>query len=128
MNRFIIVDGLPYLYAKGKAYAVRWDSAGFTVGAEVELKSAPAKIYSELSIKAQCANHLDSIGAEPENEPEENPAVEQAEPEQEEPLDKMTLAELREYAKEHDINLGGATKKADVLKAIKNAVEQAGES
>lgn len=65
MNRFIIVDGLPYLYADGKAYAVRWDSAGFTVGAEVKLKSAPTSIYSELSIKAQCANNLDSIGAEP---------------------------------------------------------------
>ncbi len=65
MNRFIIIDGLPYLYADGKAYAVRWDSAGFTVGAEVKLKSAPAVIYTELSIKAQCANNLDSIGAEP---------------------------------------------------------------
>ena len=65
MNRFIIVNGLPYLYADGKAYAVRWDSAGFTVGAEVKLKSTPAVTYSELSIKAQCANKLDSIGAEP---------------------------------------------------------------
>ena len=139
MNRFIIVDGLPYLYAKGKAYAVRWDSAGFTVGAEVELKSAPVKIYNELSIKAQCANHLDSIGAEPDNVPDETPAVEpdnvpdetpaveQVEPKQEEPLDEMTLAELKDYAKEHDINLGGATKKTDVLEVIKKAVEQAGE-
>ena len=64
MNRFIIVDGLPYLYANGKAYAVRWDSEGFTVGAEIELKSAPAGVFSELSIKAKCASNLDSIGAE----------------------------------------------------------------
>lgn len=63
MNRFIIIDGLPYLYANGKAFAVRWDSEGFTVGAEVEMKAAPTKIYTELSIKAQCANCLDSIGA-----------------------------------------------------------------
>lgn len=63
MNRFIIVDGLPYLFDAGKAYAVRWDSAGFTVGAEVKLKSAPGRVYSELSIKAQCAHNLDSIGA-----------------------------------------------------------------
>ena len=64
MNRYIIVDGLPYLYADGKAYAVRWDSAGFTVGAEKNIVSAPARLYNELSIKAKCANNLDSIGAE----------------------------------------------------------------
>ena len=39
MNRFVIVDGLPYLYADGKTYAVRWDEKGFTVGAEVNLAS-----------------------------------------------------------------------------------------
>lgn len=65
MNRFIIVDGLPYLYADGKVYAVRWDSEGFTVGAEVKMKSVPAVTYNELSIKAKCADNLDSIGAEP---------------------------------------------------------------
>lgn len=79
MNRFIIVDGLPYLYANGKAYAVRWDAAGFTVGAEVELKSAPAAIYNERSIKAKCAACLDSIVADKE-EQEEQP--EQVEPEE----------------------------------------------
>ena len=62
MNRFIIVDGLPYLYADGKAYAVRWDEKGFTVGAEVKLTEAPAAVYSELSVTAKCAGHLDSIG------------------------------------------------------------------
>lgn len=64
MNEFIIVDGLPYLYADGKAYAVRWDEAGFTVGAEVKLASAPMVTYSELSVTAKCAGHLDSIGAD----------------------------------------------------------------
>ena len=62
MNRFIIVDGLPYLYADGKAFAVRWDEKGFTVGAEVELASVPEVTYSELSIMGKCAGHLDSIG------------------------------------------------------------------
>lgn len=64
MNRFIIVDGLPYLYADGKAYSVRWNDDGFTVGAEVNLASVPDVTYSELSIKAKCAGMLDSIGAE----------------------------------------------------------------
>lgn len=83
MNRFIIVDGLPYLYANGKAYAVRWDDAGFTVGAEVELKSAPAAIYNERSIKAKCAACLDSIGADKEEQEEQEEQPEQVEnPEQ----------------------------------------------
>ena len=62
MNRFVIVDGLPYLAAGGKTYAVRWDKKGFTVGAEVDLPSVPEVTYSELEIMAQCARHLDSIG------------------------------------------------------------------
>ena len=64
MNRFVIVDGLPYLYADGKTYSVRWNEEGFTVGAEVKLASVPSVTYSELSVKAKCAS-LDSIGAEP---------------------------------------------------------------
>lgn len=69
MNRFIIVDGLPYLYAGGKVYAVRWDSEGFTVGDEVKIKPAPAVMtYNELSIKAKC-ECLDSIGAEKKTAP-----------------------------------------------------------
>ena len=63
MNKFIIVDGLPFLYANGKAFRVRWDDKGFTVGSEVELASEPSVIYPELSIKAKCAI-LDSIGSE----------------------------------------------------------------
>ena len=64
MNRFVIVDGLPYLYADGKTYAVRWDDKGFTVGTEVKLTSVPSVTLSELSVKAK-SRSLDSIGAEP---------------------------------------------------------------
>lgn len=66
MNKFIIMNGLPYLYADGKAFCVRWNEEGFTVGAEVKLASAPETTYSETSIMAQCAGSLDSIGAETE--------------------------------------------------------------
>ena len=75
MNRFVIVDGLPYLYAGGKTYAVRWDENGFTVGAEVKLASVPAVTYSELSVKGKCAGHLDSIGAEPTGNTAAEPAT-----------------------------------------------------
>ncbi|MBO7252709.1 MAG: hypothetical protein J6V25_08790 [Oscillospiraceae bacterium] len=65
MNRFVIVDGLPFLLAGGKTYAVRWDEKGFTVGAEVKLASVPTVTFSEISILAKCAGKLDSIGETP---------------------------------------------------------------
>lgn len=105
MNRFVIVDGLPYLFANGKTYAVRWDEAGFTVGAEVELASVPGRTYSELSIKAKCANNLDSIGAIQEDQNGTD-------------FDEMNLAELKNFAKEHDIELNGARTKAAIIEAI----------
>lgn len=112
MNRYIIVDGKPYLYHEGKAYAVRFDDKGLTVSKEVKFPSVPAVTYSELSVRAKC-KVLDSIG---EATTEDFSVAE--------PLDEMTLAELKEYAKAHDIDLDGATKKAAVLAAIK-AAEQA---
>ena len=60
MNRFVIIDGLPFLYAGNKIYAVRWDDKGFTVGDEVKKDFAPYPLYSELEIKAKCTV-LDSI-------------------------------------------------------------------
>jgi hypothetical protein len=70
MNRFIIVDGLPYLYANDRAYAVRWDDKGFTVGNEVKLTFVPYPLYSELEIKAKCTV-FDSIGASDHQEEEQ---------------------------------------------------------
>ena len=112
MNRFVIVDNLPFLLANGKTYAVRWDEKGFTVGAEVSLASVPSVTYSELSIKAKCAGHLDSIAAQQEPDKQQEPDI----------LDGMTAAELKEFAKQNGIDLGEAKKKAEILEAIKNAV------
>lgn len=113
MNRFVIVDGLPYLLAHGKTYSVRWDEQGFTVGAEVKLASVPARTFSELSVHAKCADHLDSILAP-------GATQEQAENEDhQEDLDSMTVKELKAYAEAHGIDLNGLTKKADILNAIK---------
>lgn len=63
MQEFIIIDGLPYLYADGKAYAVRWDDEGFTVGEVFRDDISPSDfiMLSELSVKAKC-ERLDSIG------------------------------------------------------------------
>lgn len=109
MNRFVIVDGLPYLYADGRTYAVRWDDSGFTVGAEVKLTSALGRTYSELSIKAKCAEHLDSIKAT----------------RAEVPLEEMSLKELRAYADANGIELNGARTKAEIIAVITDAKEQA---
>jgi hypothetical protein len=147
MNRFVIVDGLPYLFANGKTSAVRWDEKGFTVGMEVEMASIPSSpiTYSELSIKAKCAGRLNSIDVpepaqdaqgEPkqpddiQNNQEAQTQPEEAQNGQEEPeeilddeeepvLDEMTIAELKEYAAKHDIDLGDAKKKADILAVLK---------
>lgn len=108
MNRFVIVDGLPYLLADGKTYAVRWDAQGFTVGAEVKLASVPVWTHPERAILAKCAACLDSIGGS------ENGTL------GEEALCDMTVAELKEFAEAHGIDLGEAKKKQDIINAIKN--------
>ena len=106
MNRFVIVDGLPYLLSKGKTYSVRWDEQGFTVGAEVELTSVPVITHSERAIKAKCASCLDSIGNT--NTDKDND------------FDNWTVAELKAYADEHGIELGNAKKKADIIDILQN--------
>ena len=141
MNRFVIVGGLPYLFANGKTYAVRWDEQGFTVGMEVELASIPSSpvTYSELSILAKCAGRLNSIDVpEPvtdgqceQKQTEENPELvpdDQGEPElPEETRDKedvpdlnsMTVDQLKETAEKRGIDLGNAKKKAEILAVLK---------
>lgn len=52
--RFIIVDGLPYLYTHEKVYSVKFTDIGLTVGAEVKLASVPDITYAEASVKAKC--------------------------------------------------------------------------
>lgn len=139
MNRFIIVDGLPFLYANGKAYRVRWNEEGFTVGAEVELASVPTCVYSEISIKAKCADNLDSIqdtepAEKPVQEPEEVQEVEQEAEQAEEPIQEpeevqevkpdfanMKLDELKKYASDKGIALKSARTKAEIIEVINNA-------
>lgn len=120
MNRFIIVDELPFLYAKGKAYKVRWDDKGFTVGTEVELASVPTMTYPELSIKAKC-KILDSIAEEVASKnlvEETDDLVEDLAQDHIVELNDMTLNELKEYAKANDIKLNGARTKEAIIEAI----------
>lgn len=45
---------------------------------------------------------------------------------QDKPLDKRTVDQLKAFAAEHEIDLGEATRKADILAAIHDAVEEGG--
>lgn len=133
MNRFIIVDGLPYLYANNSAFAVRWDEAGFTVGDAADVPVIPYPVYSEREVKAKCAV-LDSIGAIHENQKgqDSNDLDKTADHDDQDghedqegqdstegtAFDDMTLAELKDYAKEHNISLNGARTKAAIIEAI----------
>ena len=114
MNRFVIVDGLPYLLANGKAYTVRFDAEGFTMGEVVNKTISPYPLFTATEILAKCAVP-DSIKAK--HEPDE--------PQGEKSLDKMTLAELKEYAAAHDINIGSARTKDKIIEAINASKEQA---
>lgn len=117
MLEFIIIDGLPYLYCEGKAYKVRWDDEGFTVGGVFREDIPPYTFthLSEVSVKAKCHGHLDSIGTISEKE------TVKPEPEQTETvdLDSMKVNDLKEYAEQNGIELSEGMKKADILAAIK---------
>lgn len=39
-------------------------------------------------------------------------------------LDEMTVPELKAYAKEHDVDISGKDKKAEILEAIEAAVQE----
>ena len=51
-----------------------------------------------------------------------HPEAAKAEPETAEDFEKMTVAELKTYAEDNNIDLGEATKKADILKVITGRV------
>lgn len=127
MLRFIIMGGLPYLYADGKAYKCRFDDAGFTpTSDEMEIAEEPVSVYREIEIKARCAC-LDSIGGAADEQGEEETADEQVKdntPDDEaaKPLSEMTLEELKKYAKAHDIKLGNARTKDAIIKTIADAL------
>lgn len=149
MNKYVLVDGKPYLWADGRAYAVRRNKDGFKVGNAVELPEIPTRTYSEMSINAKFTDGFDSIGEDAVVTPDEADTF-NAVPENvvsgtgdvgggdivivrdgpdliipDEAAvftpDEMTVAELREYATEHGIDLHGATVRAEIIDTIYEA-------
>ena len=95
MNRFVIIDGLPYLFSHGSIFTVCLNKVGFTVGKKVKMPEIPTVTYSELSVRAKCTVHS-SIPAEVEQS--EQPETEQAAGEQ--PKPKATRSRRRAVKKE----------------------------
>lgn len=63
-----------------------------------------------------------------ETPPEDDPAGDETPPEDdpeadEKPIDAMNVEELREFARNNDINLKGASRKDDILEEIRRAVD-----
>lgn len=98
MNRFVIIDGLPYLLSHGSIFTVCLNKIGFTVGEKVKTPKIPTVTYSELSVRAKCVV-LSSILAEVEPDEQE---IEQAESEEveEQPKKKTTRSRRRAVKKE----------------------------
>lgn len=150
MNKYVIVGGKPYLFADGRAYSVRRNDEGLTVGKAVELPEIPTRTFSELSINAKFPEGFDSIEEEDENTPEEADTFEAVSEsaiegtvglsadsedivivrdgkdivvQNESPEfvpDEMTVAEMKEYAREHGIELNGAKTRNEIIEAINN--------
>ena len=141
MNKYVIVDNKPYLLFNGKAYGVRRNDEGFTVGKEVELSEMPTRTYSEVTINAKYKKGYDSIvdlaeestltDVEPMEEAGEIKDTiisrdgedliipeEVSDAKEKEELEHATMEELRIYAKQHGIELNGARSKAAIIKAI----------
>ncbi|MDF2722106.1 MAG: hypothetical protein K0Q59_1781 [Paenibacillus sp.] len=81
-----------------KAISVRHNGVRYFEGEEFEID---AKGYERIK------THVD--------------VVEEDDPEKPVELDDMTVPQLREYANTNNIDLGGATKKPDILSAIRAA-------
>jgi hypothetical protein len=85
---------------------------------DIDTRSNPRKTYIVPEGVAREAGLLDE--AAETDAPEPTPEAEPAGPEGE-PSEAWTVAQLTDYAKREEIDLGGATKKADILSAIKAA-------
>ena len=99
MNRFVIIDGLPYLLSHGSIFTVCLNKIGFTVGEKVKTPKIPTVTYSELSVRAKCVV-LSSIPAEGEPDEQEIEQAESEESAEEQPKQKTTRSRRRAVKKE----------------------------
>jgi hypothetical protein len=97
---------------KAKGYEVVVENKELSEDKETAL--GDENIEVEISDKSEEAETSEAI--------ETNKAVEDKKEYETDEIEKMTIAELKVYAENNNIDLGDATKKADILKAITGRV------
>lgn len=102
-----------------KKFKLRYEGYTFGEGAEIDIPKAEAK-----KLVAESPEQFEYVPDTPE-EAAEKAKILTADGESFN-LDGMTVAQLKEFAEENGIDIGGATKKQDIIDAIVAAGEPAG--
>lgn len=103
-----------------KKFKLRYEGYTFGAGAEIDIPAAEAK-----KLVAESPEQFEYVPDTPEEATEKAKILVADEKTGEEGfnLDGMTVAQLKEFAKENGIDIGDATKKQDIIDAIVAAAE-----
>lgn len=103
-----------------KKFKLRYEGYTFGAGAEIDIPAAEAK-----KLVAESPEQFEYVPDTPEEATEKAKILVADEETGEEGfnLDGMTVAQLKEFAKENGIDIGDATKKQDIIDAIAAAAE-----
>ncbi len=103
-----------------KKFKLRYEGYTFGAGAEIDIPEAEAK-----KLVAESPEQFEYVPDTPEEAAEKAKILVADEETGEEGfnLDGMTVAQLKEFAKENGIDIGEATKKQDIIDAIAAAAE-----
>ena len=103
-----------------KKFKLRYEGYTFGEGAEIDIPEAEAK-----KLVAESPEQFEYVPDTPEEAAEKAKIIVTDNETGEESfnLDGMTVAQLKEFAKENGIDIGEATKKQDIIDAIAAAAE-----
>lgn len=103
-----------------KKFKLRYEGYTFGAGAEIDIPAAEAK-----KLVAENPEQFEYVPDTPEEAAEKAKIIVTDNETGEESfnLDGMTVAQLKEFAKENGIDIGDATKKQDIIDAIVAAAE-----
>lgn len=103
-----------------KKFKLRYEGYTFGAGAEIDIPAAEAK-----KLVAESPEQFEYVPDTPEEAAEKAKIIVTDNETSEESfnLDGMTVAQLKEFAKENGIDIGEATKKQEIIDAIAAAAE-----
>lgn len=103
-----------------KKFKLRYEGYTFGAGAEIDIPEAEAK-----KLVAESPEQFEYVPDTPEEAAEKAKIIvtDKETGEENFNLDGMTVAQLKEFAKENGIDIGEATKKQDIIDAIAAAAE-----